>query len=100
MTEIMVEEDNLNYYSLDGVLFTKNMTELIRYPEGKEGDTYQVPATVTSIGDYAFYGCAGLESIDLPEGVTSIGTEPLTAARASPPSHLPEAPDLHRLQRL
>lgn len=28
---------------------------------------------VTSIGDYAFYGCSGLTSVTIPEGVTSIG---------------------------
>ena len=29
--------------------------------------------SVTSIGDDAFYGCTGLISITIPEGVTSIG---------------------------
>lgn len=28
---------------------------------------------VTSIGDYAFYGCSGLTSVTIPESVTSIG---------------------------
>ena len=32
-----------------------------------------IPASVTSIGDYAFYNCSGLITIDIPEGVTSIG---------------------------
>ena len=32
-----------------------------------------IPESVTSIGDYAFYGCSGLTSITIPEGVTSIG---------------------------
>ena len=29
---------------------------------------------MTSIGDYAFYGCKGLTSIVIPEGVISIGS--------------------------
>ena len=33
------------------------------------GTTY----SVTSIGDYAFYGCTGLISIEIPNSVTSIG---------------------------
>ena len=32
-----------------------------------------IPASVTSIGDYAFYGCSGLTSVTIPDSVTSIG---------------------------
>ena len=30
---------------------------------------------VTSVGDYAFYGCSGLTSVTIPDSVTSIGYE-------------------------
>ena len=32
-----------------------------------------LPSSVTSISDYAFYGCSGLTSLTIPSGVTSIG---------------------------
>ena len=32
-----------------------------------------IPEGVTSIGNYAFYGCTSLTAITIPEGVTSIG---------------------------
>lgn len=32
-----------------------------------------IPNSVTSIGDYAFYCCTGLTSVDIPDSVTSIG---------------------------
>jgi hypothetical protein len=32
-----------------------------------------LPATLTGIGDFAFFGCSGLTSVTIPVGVTSIG---------------------------
>lgn len=36
--------------------------------------TYDIPTTVTSIGQYAFYGCSGLTSITIPANTTIIGS--------------------------
>ena len=76
LISIEVNENNENYSSEDGVLFNKDMTELVRCPEGREEETYTIPESVTSIESYAFYHCANLINIDLSNctGLTSIGS--------------------------
>ncbi|MCX6873760.1 MAG: leucine-rich repeat domain-containing protein, partial [Verrucomicrobia bacterium] len=72
LTSIIVEGGNPSYSSLGGVLFNQSATRLIQCPEGLTG-SYAIPASVTSIGDYAFSGCSGLTSVTIPASVTSIG---------------------------
>ena len=73
LTAINVEENNPTYSSMDGVLYSKDKTTLIQYPEGKKTETFDIPNTVTNIGYRAFYGCKSLTQIDIPNSVTSIG---------------------------
>ncbi len=69
---ITVEANN-QYYSSDenGVLFNKNKTELIQYPEGKTETSYIIPDGVTTI--CGFGGSNNLTSITIPKSVTTIG---------------------------
>jgi hypothetical protein len=73
LADIEVDGDNQVYSSKDGVLFSKNMTKLILYPEGKTQDSYTVPDGVASIGTEAFYGCQNLVSVTLPDGLKDLG---------------------------
>lgn len=75
LSAINVSEDNAEYCSVDGVLFDKAMTRLIKYPERKEGKAYTVPASVTSLGEDGFGGCTDLESLTLPKGITELSEE-------------------------
>ena len=70
---ITVSKNNPNYCSVDGVLFNKNKTTLIRFPVGR-GGRYSIPNSVTSIGEEAFACCDGLTSVTIPNSVTSIGS--------------------------
>jgi hypothetical protein len=71
LTEINISEDNPVYASVDGVVFDKDLTELIRYPLNKT-DEFVFPDSVTYIGDYAFADCVSLSSIIIPDSVTYI----------------------------
>ena len=73
LTSINVEENNINYSSVNGVLFNQNQNELICYPAGKNDKTYEIPDSVTRIGQNAFENCTSLESVTIPNSVTSIG---------------------------
>ena len=42
-----------------------------------------IPDTATSIGNYAFYGCSGLASITIPNKVTTIGNYAFSGTRLS-----------------
>ena len=73
LTGIWVGKCNPNYSNDEnGVLYNKEKTRLIQCPGGLSG-TYAIPDSVTSIGNYAFYGCSSLTSIIIPDSVTSIG---------------------------
>ena len=47
LTNINVNSNNANYSSTNGVLFDKNKTKLICYPEGKTNTSYTIPNSVT-----------------------------------------------------
>ncbi len=74
MTSIACDPANKDYVSVDGVLFTKDMDALVAYPAGITG-AYTVPATVNHIGDAAFYGATGLESVTILGQLDFIGFE-------------------------
>lgn len=90
LKEIVVEKDNPNYSSSDGVLFDKEMAVLIEYPRGKSGG-YEIPASVNSIYRGAFCYCNRLSSIVIPESVTLIDYSAFCACESLTSISLPQS---------
>ena|GEM_PF-3941296 len=75
LENITVNEENEYYSSLDGVLFNREKSVLIKFPAAKEATEYTIPDGVTRIEDNAFYRCNSLTEITMPDIVTSIGSD-------------------------
>lgn len=92
---INVHEENPYYSSENGVLYTKDMSALLRFPEGKEDMIFTMPESVTmvafgafrdvnnlenvvfssnlkKIAELAFYDTEDLQSLDFPESLEVI----------------------------
>jgi hypothetical protein len=69
---IEVAEENHYFKSVDGILFNKDITKLLAYPNRKESLTYEIPSSVIEIANYAFQR-AKIKSVVIPSSVEIIG---------------------------
>ena len=74
LKRIEVATGNANYCAVDGVLYDKNMKNLLVYPAGSTENSFNIPESVSHIDDAAFFDCTSLNRITIPESVTSIGS--------------------------
>ena len=72
LAEINVDSENRMYASVDGVLYSKDISTLCQYPMGKKQSSFEIPESVNAIYDYAFYH-TNLEQVTMRYGVKSIG---------------------------
>ena len=81
LQEYVVSPESFYFTSHGGVLFNKDMTELIAYPDGKEDASYTIPHGVQCISDtsYGFQGVIMvnkfLREIYVPESLNEIKDE-------------------------
>ena len=68
---INVDENNPNYTSIDGILFSKDTLTLEECPRGKSG-TITLPQNTRHIAPCAFCDCKSITGVTLPDGLSSI----------------------------
>lgn len=64
LKEIIVNDENNHFKSVDNILYSKDMNVLYYYPIAKENLSFTIPDNVKKVNDYAFYGNKNLEIID------------------------------------
>ncbi len=73
VTELNVSEENNNFVSVGGVIFTKDKKELVMYPSGKQDEEYKIPDGTEVICEKAFAYNSNLSKADIPDSVRTIG---------------------------
>ena len=95
LTHIDVDKNNPYYAAHDGILYSRDLTRLIRCPMGRRGSviipdfvtdlesgsfyeccfltSVTIPDTVDYLSGWLFSNCTGLTRVDIPDSVTYIG---------------------------
>jgi hypothetical protein len=70
---ISVDKESKHFASIQGVLFDKAISKLIKYPSRKSDKVYFIPQTVEIVNDFAFEKCSDLETLIAKSSVISMG---------------------------
>lgn len=81
LTEFAVSSSNKYFSAVKGVLYNKDKTAIIKYPSGITDSFFTIPNTVKTIEEGAF-SQSYLQSISIPDCVTSIGDDAFYACRS------------------
>ena len=71
LTNVSLNGSN-KYKVIDGILYNKDLTELLYYPKAKEADTYEILDSVTEIREGAFKNLNNLKELIYSDGIYEI----------------------------
>lgn len=75
LTSFTVSADSSVYASVDGVLYSKDLGTLVRYPSAAASVEFSVPEGTETISAGAFEHAGSLTTVEIPQSVTTIGAE-------------------------
>lgn len=90
LTSIIVEEDNPNYISDDGIVYSKDKTILHSYPAGRKDPIFTIPEGVETLEEYSMAFNYHLEEITFPSSLKTIKKRALYASNGLLGIILPE----------
>lgn len=73
LENINIAPGNAFLKTVDGVVYSADGKTLVKFPQGKKAEKFDVPAEVTTIKDNAFYEVKGIGKICIPLTVETIG---------------------------
>ena len=73
LRSIEVPDENPNFRSIDGVLYSKDGKTLLLYPRKKADRDFSVPEPVETAAKFAFLQCERLRSISFPNTFRTLG---------------------------
>ena len=91
LERIVVDEDNPNFMSVDGHLYSKDGARFLQYSIGREESEYTILPTVTVIDSYAFSYAENLVKVNIPDGVYEIGKWSFSGCKAMTEINLPKS---------
>ena len=71
LTEILVDENNTKFCSVNGILFSKEKDRIYQYPIGRKEIEFTVPNNVKGINQHAF-AYSRLKKVNFPDGLSFI----------------------------
>lgn len=90
LIEINVAPENKFFTSIDGILYNKDCTKLIRCPVKAAKSKIVIPDSVTEIEAHAFEFCYGIKDVYIHDNVKSIGAEAFRVCANLESIRLPE----------
>ena len=91
LREIYISPDSEYLAVIDGILYNKQDKGLVCYPCAKQELSFVIPSGIEVIGDYAFFVCSSLTSIEIPDTVTKIGDRAFSWCKSLTSIEIPDS---------